>query len=38
MSFNDAFLLIGLAMIVVSPCVFLLRRNSTPGASAEMGH
>jgi DHA2 family multidrug resistance protein len=38
MSFNDAFLLIGLAMVVVSPCVFLLRRNSTPGASAEAGH
>lgn len=32
MSYNDAFLLIGLAMVIVAPCVFLLR--SGPAAPA----
>lgn len=36
MSFNSAFLLIGLAMVIVSPCVFLLRagRGGPPPADA----
>ena len=38
MSYNDAFLLIGLAMVVVSPCVFLLRANVTKVAGADVGH
>ena len=38
MSYNDAFLLIGLAMVVVSPCVFLLRANVTKVKGVEVGH
>lgn len=34
MSFNDAFLLIGLTVTVVSPCVFLLRSAGKPAAGA----
>jgi DHA2 family multidrug resistance protein len=40
MSYNDAFLLIGLSVVVVSPALFLLRpkkKGGVPGA-AEMGH
>ncbi len=38
MSYNDAFILIGLAMVVVSPFVLLLRSNKAAAPSAEMGH
>lgn len=38
MSYNDAFLLIGLATLVVSPCVFLLRAKFTKFAGADAGH
>ena len=39
MSYNDAFLLIGLFMLFVSPAIFLLRSNKkAPTAAAEMGH
>jgi DHA2 family multidrug resistance protein len=38
MSYNDAFLFIGFAMVLVAPCVFLLRANSSSAAPAEMGH
>lgn len=37
MSYNDAFLFIGLAVLIVSPAVFLLRSGNAPAAaSAEM--
>jgi DHA2 family multidrug resistance protein len=38
MSYNSAFLFIGLAMVVVSPCVFLLRSGKAQVSAAEMGH
>jgi DHA2 family multidrug resistance protein len=40
MSYNDAFLLIGLSIVVVSPVLFLLRPKKSGGgaAGAEMGH
>jgi DHA2 family multidrug resistance protein len=38
MSFNDAFLFIGLTMVIASPCVLLLRPSSRKVAAAEMGH
>jgi DHA2 family multidrug resistance protein len=37
MSFNDAFLLIGLCMVAVSPLILLLRRSAS-APKAEMGH
>ena len=38
MSFNDAFLFIGLTMLIVSPCVFLLRAGPPKAASASLEH
>jgi len=39
MSYNDAFLLIGVFMLFVSPAIFLLRSKKAPtAAAAEMGH
>jgi DHA2 family multidrug resistance protein len=38
MSYNDAFLFIGMAMLVVSPCVLLLRSAKSQAAAAEMAH
>lgn len=39
MSYNDAFLLLGLAFVVVAPFVFLLRpRKSAAAAGADMAH
>ena len=38
MSYNDAFLLIGVAMVIVSPCVFLLRANVARAKGVEAGH
>ncbi len=39
MSYNDAFLLIGLFMLCVSPAILLLRSNKkASAAAAEMGH
>ena len=38
MSYNDAFLLIGIATLIVSPCVFLLRAKFTKVAGAEAAH
>ncbi len=38
-AYDSAFLFIGLAVVLVSPCVFLLRSNKAVAASsAEMGH
>ncbi len=37
MSYNDAFLFIGLAVLIVSPCVFLLR-SGPPSAPIPMDH
>ncbi len=38
MSYNGAFLFIGMAVVLVSPCVFLLRSNKRPIPAADMGH
>ncbi|PQV63531.1 MFS transporter, DHA2 family, multidrug resistance protein [Abditibacterium utsteinense] len=38
MSYNDAFLFIGLTMIIVAPCVLLLRSGNAAVSTAEMGH
>ncbi len=38
MSYNDAFLLIGLFMLCVSPAIFLLRSNKKAPAAAETAH
>ncbi len=38
MSYNDAFLFIGLLMLAVSPCVLLLRSQKSKVAAADMGH
>jgi DHA2 family multidrug resistance protein len=39
MSYNDAFLLIGLSVVAVSPAIFLLRSRKKPaGGAAEMAH
>jgi DHA2 family multidrug resistance protein len=39
MSYNDAFLFIGLTVAIVSPCVFLLRsQKAVASAEAEMAH
>lgn len=38
MSYNDAFLFIGLAVAVVSPCVLLLRAAPAKVSGADMGH
>jgi DHA2 family multidrug resistance protein len=38
MGFNDAFLFIGLAIVLVSPCVLLLRSGPAKVSSADMGH
>ncbi len=38
MGFNDGFLLIGLATVVVIPMVFLLRSGRKPVAAAEVAH
>jgi DHA2 family multidrug resistance protein len=38
MGFNDGFLLIGMATVVVIPMVFLLRSGRKPVAAAEMAH
>jgi DHA2 family multidrug resistance protein len=39
MSFNDAFLLIGLSVVIVSPAVFVLRQNQKrSGPAVEMAH
>lgn len=38
MSYNSAFLFIGLAVALVSPCAFLLRSNKAPVSTADMGH
>ncbi len=38
MSYNDAFLLIGLTVVLVSPAVFLLRTPKARPAGADMGH
>ncbi len=39
MAYNNAFLLIGISMLLVSPAVLLLRsRKSSAAAAAEMGH
>jgi DHA2 family multidrug resistance protein len=40
MSYNDAFLFIGLTVVLVSPCVFLLRSSKAVNAAlaAEMSH
>lgn len=38
MSYNDAFLLIGIAFVLVSPCVFLLRAKPAKIPAADMGH
>lgn len=38
MSYNDAFLFIGLAVTLVSPCVFLLRSGPTQASGSDMGH
>ena len=38
MSYNDAFLFIGLTMVIVAPCVFLLRSKPAKVSSADMGH
>lgn len=38
MSYNDAFLLIGLTMVVVSPCILLLRSKPGQASGADMGH
>jgi len=38
MSYNDAFLLIGLTMVLVSPCILLLRPKPSQAAGADMGH
>jgi len=38
MSFNDAFLLIGLSVVIVSPAVFVLRGGRRRGGAAEMAH
>ncbi len=38
MSYNDGFLLIGIATVAVLPMVFLLRSGTKPSASSEMAH
>jgi DHA2 family multidrug resistance protein len=38
MSYNDSFLFIGLAVLLISPCIFLLRSNPPRGAAAPMEH
>ena len=37
MSFNDAFLFIGVTIVMVAPCIFLLRPGRPP-AGADLGH
>jgi DHA2 family multidrug resistance protein len=38
MSYNSAFLFIGMAMVLVSPCIFLLRSGKAAVSTADMGH
>ncbi len=38
MSFNDAFMLIGITVVLVSPAVFILRGSKKPAAGLEMAH
>jgi DHA2 family multidrug resistance protein len=38
MSYNDAFLFIGLAIVMVSPCILLLRPKKRAIPTADMGH
>jgi len=38
MSFNDAFMLIGITVVLVSPAVFILRSSKKRSAGVEMAH
>ena len=38
MSYNDGFLLIGMSVALVAPCVFLIRPKKQAGPPVEMGH
>ena len=38
MSYNDGFLLIGMSVAIVMPCVFLIRPKKQAGPPVEMGH
>ena len=38
MSYNDGFLLIGMSVVLVAPCVLLIRPKKQAGPPVEMGH